>query len=234
MKRDLLITDVINHLADHHKVFDEAVKIKCIQEGDPEFIFIIGENASGKSYLSKLTCAYFDQVLKERVFNWGMGHRTTSEGFEKIAVYGDQYEVQESTGNITVASLLRVLKQSSEYCEDKHVVVLDEPECGLAERFTIPLAALISENINDKPALRRGFAVVSHNRKLLAEIERVSDKKPTVFVLGEFNKGYKQWIEQGDDTASLDELLNLKKKASETNRNIGRVKFKFRDMPELK
>lgn len=188
-----------------------------IEDGMPHLVVVAGDNGSGKSY------------FVERLRAWGRGHHGLDEticismrlrtgaglsdisGTKRAMVFGRE-EVQ-STGQTSVAVALRALHNMKMREESGHkcLVILDEPEIGLAGSYSRALGELIASRLRQIPCQRTSLVLVTHSRALvtgLRDVEGVTGAPPSFVFLGERPRSLASWLE-GDENRTVDELLGL-------------------------
>jgi len=220
------LTTALDFLLESSLLFNSEetpFKVQYI-EGDPRFVLILGDNASGKSLAFRLLKSRLSDAgkrvaivsIRERVgnpFN-DMG------GFAKTLMYG--YEHEQSTGATTLQVLNKAFKHLGG--EGYDVVGIDEPEIGMSER----LHAALGENIFNKYMEHPEGSVIliTHSRRLLRSLLSRLPSPPTTLlcshVSSPLHPSLDAWLE-ADSDLSLEYLNNLESLALEGYRSVHKV-----------
>lgn len=188
------------------------------EPGNPRLIVISGENAGGKSFFAKALNAFMQEDDPKQV-EWmpvSMGMRT-SPGLHRSFMFGD--ESNESTGRISLKAVLGGLR-TCQSRERPHVLLLDEPDIGLAESYQAALGQLLAEFAADLPVHTRALIVVSHSRALVSALMPL---KPTCIRVGDDLRPTAEWIREGDLPKTPADIEALGKKAMMRMRAISAV-----------
>ena len=175
--------------------------------GNLPLLLITGSNASGKSLLSKLLSHRANKDWGLDLMRVGMDIRTTSSGLRRAFVFGGLDE-DESAGALSVHACLKVFSccQSK---EDRHLVVLDEPDVGLSEEYAAALGQRIARFATAMPATTQALIVVTHSRYLARELR---DLSPAHIRTGD-ELALSAWLDTPPVASSLDDLETLNKRA---------------------
>ena len=187
----------------HAKMEDDSdvfTNLKVDISEKSKILVVYGDNATGKSLISKL----LEQILKQdkiAVRNACVRNRTSS-GIEKAMIYGD--EATQSTGatsfNVIKLCLNSCLKDTKE-----SVAILDEPDLGLSSRFSKSLAQFIMSYT--KEMNNEQFVVItSHNKDFIQQL--INDSENGVSSFGINTEQNLQDFINNDDIASIEELEN--------------------------
>lgn len=181
-----------------------------VENNESKVIIIYGDNASGKSLIATLF-EYNLRKLEPKIptRNACMANRTES-GFQKAFIYGD--ESSQSTGQTSIMVAMKAFNATLE--DTSGVVILDEPDVGLSDRFQAPLGQLIAQKalgFGD-----HGLILISHSKLLIDSFMAhysLRGRKHISFVGVATEYDYPNWrIRQR--TATIEELLALDDYAS--------------------
>lgn len=209
-----------NLLADLEWIVDESVLFAgdktplhaAMTVGAKRVAVVVGDNATGKSLLARMVAMKARQVdatsvsvsIRERT-GAGMGEMSR---MAQAFMFGD--EGDQSTG----ATSIRVVQNALEKNTNRKggcVLILDEPEMGLADGYSHALGTYIAEQSKTMSRNCGGVLVVTHSRSLVAGIKAGLGRNPT-FVMTSTEPIEKptisQWLEQNDQY-DLDALLAL-------------------------
>jgi ABC-type molybdenum transport system ATPase subunit/photorepair protein PhrA len=182
-------------------------------------VIIYGDNASGKS----LIASAFEVSLRKpkeatpiEVRNACMRNRTAS-GMERAFIYGD--ESDQSTGQTSIAVVRKAINSTDG--KRPGVVILDEPDVGLADRFQPALARYIVDTLKSFEGSDRGMIVISHNKILIGDIIGGYDK-PISFIGVGTEQNYWDWVD-AQRPATIGELFALSDKSHEQWRAISKA-----------
>lgn len=183
----------------------EAPQFVCTLQPAPsgtKLVTVTGDNASGKSFW----CAVFSEIAKMDVdaeaLRLGMGTRT--DPHMSSWIYGPLQGCQ-SCGAISV----RVVYTAFENCATRtnpHVLILDEPDLGLSDRYAATLGAEIARLAGETGADTLAVVVVTHSKALLRGLRAVTE--PTHVRMGD-EMTLDQVALSMPDPVSVDALLAL-------------------------
>lgn len=190
-----------------------------ITAGDPRFVLLLGDNASGKSLAVRVLSSYLKATFKKATVPISIRERVGNPfnemgGFAKTMVYG--FEHEQSTGATTISAIQGAIPQLGSDPQQYACVSLDEPELGLSERFHAPLAKLIYQGFVEAP--EAGFLLTTHSRRLVKTLLDLMPQPPTLLYFttseaplttGEGTPtSIEAWLQDNTDR-SLDDLLTL-------------------------
>ncbi len=216
---DSVLNDAIERTLAEEDYFGADGPVPAWAEfGHPKCALVTGENASGKSFLTrgvaeKLRAAH----PKMEVIPITMNGRSRS-GIERLAIWGD--ESRQSTGRLSVRAVLGALGTCRARAHD-HVLVLDEPDIGLAESYAGALGDYLAAFVEDMPVHTRGLVVVTHSRPLVRGLLSV---EPTSVRVGDDPRPLARWLDEGPVPRSIEDIEALGERASATMSGIGRVR----------
>lgn len=139
-------------------------------------IVILGDNASGKTFLGRIIHGVCG-LKKIECLRVGMELRT-SPGIARAFVYGD--ESYQSTGYISAKSVTTGILTCQKR-ENPHVIVWDEPDLGLSDNAAAGLGIVIREFAQNLPAKTIAAVVTTHSKPLVLQFK---DMKPTYIHVG--------------------------------------------------
>lgn len=200
------------------------------EEADNKLLVVIGDNATGKSFITATLLAAGNGWHNINGYNVSMGRRT-SDGMEKLFVYGD--ETQESTGATTLKSIIGAFNNIKSYAEDKEtsskmLLILDEPTLGLSLGYEKAMGKFIAQQFNEMKDIENvvGVVVVTHSKSMVKQIQACG-LNPSV-VSTESAKTLKDWYDEDEDK-SIEDLLSLKQKGLDGLRAINKYIKDFND-----
>jgi hypothetical protein len=179
-----------------------------------KILFVVGSNASGKSVIGKIV-EYVSEEANATKRSCSMRNRT-SGSFGQRLIFGD--EADSSTGMNSVSSAIKGIQATVE--ETNSVLILDEPDLGLADEYSSALGQYIAQQINEHHEQLGLIVVITHSRKLVNyAMKELVVPYSSVFV-GDANKTFEQWLDESFQPASIEDLLGLKAKNRETWKRI--------------
>lgn len=188
-------------------------------DNNSPLVIIYGDNASGKS----LIASAFEMLLRKpkdatpiEVRNACMRNRTAS-GMERAFVYGD--ESDQSTGQTSISVVIKAIRSTDG--KKPGVVILDEPDVGLADRFQPALAQYVCNTLKDFEGSDRGMIVISHNKTLIGNIIAGYDNPISFIGVGTI-LSYWDWV-ASQRPATIEELLSLSDKSHDQWRAISKA-----------
>lgn len=131
-----------------------------------ETLIVVGPNASGKSLLRRLITVLCRKG-KVEVIHLSQEGRSSSSCVTAL-VYGSEFEF--ATGYNSAGVLLNGFKTSRKR-EKEHVLLFDEPEIGLGEEAQLGAGEFLREQMDDKPPMLRGLAVMTHSRHIVEALK---------------------------------------------------------------
>lgn len=177
--------------------FEGEVAIPAFwRESSGKMVFVVGENASGKSFFRRVVGAICQQAKsKTEYIPISMeGRRTVSYNPWLSFVYGD--EGYQATGVLSSNTVITGVK-TSEGRTGRHVIFWDEPDIGLSDSWSAGLGDKLNEFIKNPPEHLVASFVVTHSKSLVA---RVLDSNPHYLHLGtppdEAPQSLQAWFEQ--------------------------------------
>lgn len=122
-------------------------------------------------------------------------------------MFGDEQD--QSTGATSVKVVSSAFRNVDR--PDGALLILDEPEVGLAESYARALGEYVGAQANSLPTSCAGVLVVTHSRPLVQGLISGYQNSPShaaVSAQDEPKPGLQRWLEQVEHR-SVDELLNL-------------------------
>lgn len=193
-------------------------------EPSDNLILMSGENASGKSIISR-SLAHFASDHEIFYREVSMGDRNGKTGYMRqvrdFGRYGD--EDQESTGYLTIKRIIK--DRDFMLSTDKDFIfTIDEAELGLSEEYHAALGQLIAEAHIAFAATGRCkmFLVCSHSKTLLSSLTRHLDYLPASLHLSmkAGSQTHYEWLRAPIRHRSIDELITLPERALEKRKHI--------------
>jgi hypothetical protein len=158
--------------------------------GTGPLVVILGENASGKSFMRRLV-----QLICHKNEIEFMG--ISMEGRAKVShtpwlcmVYGD--ESWQSTGCLSVNTVLGGINTCRSR-DHAHVVFWDEPDIGLSDSWAAGVGQKLSELGKDPPKNTTAAFIVTHSRALVEQLVAVN---PHYIHLGQPSNEAPQTLEE--------------------------------------
>lgn len=201
-------TPLIDIDYEYGKVFD---RLK-IEKGSNRIAIIYGDNASGKSYISRL--------IEDEYRNQGVGVRNasmknrTSGGIEGSLIFGR--EGRQSTG----ATSLKVINKALASAESSNhsLIILDEPNLGLSKRYSNALGIYLAEEINQMEQI--DLVLISHDDSFIKTLLENLNEKPTSLGINT-DLGLDKWLVD-DTVACIEELYGLGELATKKRQAINK------------
>ena len=185
---------------------------------------VVGDNACGKSFLVD-TARRFARSVDPDVTTVSISIRErTGSGTDPMAamrrtmMFGDEQE--QSTGSISAGMIQKGFSNlQSRLADGKNsVLVLDEPELGLAENFHAAVGTLIARLAEDIDPKSGAVVIVSHSRRLVSALLANASEPVNAVSMGSYDD-LKQWLDGGADK-SVDDLLCLQHTNRENHRQL--------------
>lgn len=202
-------------VAEEVKLFGEESPFRAtIAKGAPKLVVVTGENASGKSLFVRVIAARAQRPHKLLPVSVSIRERTgggTHEmgGLRRAMMFGEEGE--QSTGATSVGVVKTAFGNLDR--DGGSILVLDEPEMGLAEAYARAMGEFIGQSAKTIPAKCRGIVIVSHSRPLVQGLIDGYGKTPTHAAISpaedEREAGVPQWLATPEHH-SVEELLALR------------------------
>lgn len=180
-------------------------------------VVMVGENGSGKSLLFQVMAGWARRDHGATPLTVSIRERTGGGTFEmggmrRAMMFGD--EAEQSTGATSVRVIRGAFRSASGWAEKdgkKPIVMLDEPDLGLAEGYAHAmgqwLAGLVEGNLQVD-----GVVVVTHSRALVRGLAQGMRNKalgaPHFVNMGHGEPGMEAWL-AGGPGHSVEDLLDM-------------------------
>lgn len=159
---------------------EAAITLQISGPRDARLVVIVGENASGKSFVRRVVQGVHAQEKRTEVINISMEARRTVAYNPMLAfVYGD--ESWESTGDNSSQTILGAMKTSAAR-EEEHSIFWDEPDLGLSDGWAACAGREIARFMKKPPEHLLGAYIVTHSKPLASELVK---SNPIFIFVGE-------------------------------------------------
>jgi hypothetical protein len=215
-----MLLDTLGSVLADADYFGPDGPVPCAAElAHPRFAVVTGENASGKSFLVR-TLAHRMREDRPRLEVMAVTMNMRSRGgMERAFIWGD--EGRDSTGRLSVKAVIGGLKTCRERDHD-HVLILDEPDIGLAEGYAGALGEYVAAFVDEMPERTLGLIVVTHSRPL---VRSLMPTDPTSIRVGDDPRPLARWLEEGPIPRTLADIEGLAERSSATMSGINRVRL---------
>lgn len=149
---------------------EAAVTLQISGPKKSNLVVIVGENASGKSFLRRVVHEAYQRIERELIAISQEGRRKVSYSPFLVFVYGD--EERESTGYNAAGTVLGAFK-TSKAREKEHGIFWDEPDTGLSEGWSACMGREIAEFLSEKPEKLAATFLVTHSKPMVRELKAV-------------------------------------------------------------
>ena len=195
----------------------EVLRMKFFQGEDPAIphllvpsksrvTLLLGENASGKSFIRRLVHAMCSKHKVECI-PLSMEGRSAAGVPWKGLIYGA--EEYRSTGENSVSTVGTAFR-TAEKRADPHVLFFDEPDIGLSDSWAAGLGQKMARFCRKLPALTTAVYVVTHSRPLVEQLVAV---KPNYLHVGtptqEAPQSLQEWLSRPILPRDPEELKEL-------------------------
>jgi hypothetical protein len=170
------------------------------EPGRGNLAVIVGENASGKSFMRRIVTQICRETKVECI-PISMEGRGGNYGGMRGFIYGD--ETWESTGVNSAGTVQMGIKT----CKDRttpHVIFWDEPDLGLSENGAAGVGRAIADYMIRQNPMTLAAVVVTHSKPLVREMNRAyADLDPHYLHLGcdsleDTPKTLYEWLNSGE------------------------------------
>lgn len=205
---------------------DPSPFFAAVADGSRQMVVVTGENASGKSLFARVVSSILRVENRMVPVSVSIRERTGAgldemSSFRKVMMFGEEHE--RSTG-ATSASVVQTAFGNLRH-DGGSVLVLDEPEIGLADSYTRALGQFIGEQATRVPRVCGGVMVVTHSRSLVRGIVDGLGADPTHVAISAgqpARAGLHAWLER-EEHRTVDELLALQDVGLERWRRVSRL-----------
>lgn len=190
---------------------DAIVPINFDIDDNSKILFVVGSNASGKSLVGRIV----ELVSSEAGFpkrSCSMRNRTSGE-FGQRLVFGS--EDDSSTGENSVHASIIGLKSTVDSAKTA-VLVLDEPDLGLADEYSAALGQHIAQTVNEHHEKLGLIVVITHSHPLIDAAINALTVPFSKMHVGDANISFDEWRSRPFQAATIEELMNLKHKSRDT------------------
>lgn len=192
---------------------EDALLRTSLSEGHPDsrVAVIVGDNASGKSFLVNLIAAFCrdEGEFKAEPIHVSMKHRTT-EGMHRAFMYGVFGDAQDSTGNISMSAVTGLLHTAKSRTKP-HWALLDEPDIGLSESYARAMGKWLASEFSSLSDHTKGMVLVTHSKALVSALFEHSSMRPWFVHMGEA-KTVEEWLADHSER-TVEELLALNERS---------------------
>lgn len=178
------------------------------EAGNGKVVVLAGDNATGKSLLVSMMAsrAYHDHGVEPMTVS--MVARTQS-GMLRAFTYGS--EDYRATSEVSMGVALKALKHMPTRLEEtgNAMVILDEPDVGLAEVYAYAFGQKVGQAVNALPVKAKwNLVVVSHSREMIRGLADTLERAPT-FVHTDIPMTLDDWCANKTrrSTQELDDML---------------------------
>jgi hypothetical protein len=198
---------------------DDPIFITNFEPGPKKtkLLVVTGSNATGKSFFGRLVAAYCKtpKAMNNKIecIRVGMEIRAT-EGFHRAFVLQGM-ESEESTG-VNSVHMLRGALRTAKSREHDNILVIDEPDIGLSEAYSVAMGEYIAKEMDDLSPLTKLVVLITHSRHI---VEALLPFKPAHLRFGDLMT-LEEWVEFGPPPKSVEDLLNLPNQSREIWRRI--------------
>lgn len=180
--------------------------------GTSKLVVVVGENASGKSFLRRIVSGLSQRAEVECLRISMEGRADNGLSMHPIAramVYGD--ETYNSTGQLSAHTVTAGINTCRSR-EKPHFIYWDEPDFGLSDGWAAGLGEKIREFAATMPEHTMGAFVVTHRR---AMVRQMMPANPHYVYLGSMTPPttLQEWLDTPSpirDIATLDEIAHAR------------------------
>lgn len=208
--------ELVKEKFENARIFDNEennaiVPINFDIDNTSKILFVVGSNASGKSLVGRIVeLVASEEKIPKR--SCSMRNRTSGE-FGQRLVFGS--EDDSSTGENSVHASIIGLKSTVD-SEKSAVLVLDEPDLGLADEYSAALGQHIARTVNEHHEKLGLIVVITHSHPLIyAAITELTVPFSKMHV-GDASISFDEWRARPFQAATIEELMNLKHKSRDT------------------
>lgn len=176
--------------------------------GTSPLVIVVGENASGKSFLRRIIRGLCKRNDVECIPISMEGRTDTGMGMMPIAralVYGD--ETYNSTGQLS-AGIVQTGLRTCASRDKPHYIYFDEPDFGLSDGWAAGLGVKIREFVETGAPNTQGIFVVTHRRAMVREMMSVD---PHYIHLGTMTPPLtlSDWVNTQSAVRNIEELSEI-------------------------
>lgn len=186
-----------------------------IAAGHPRVAMLAGPNASGKSFLAECALSWGREWCGTRSMKVSIRERTGAgsgemSGMRRAMMFGS--EELHSTGAVSAKVVQSAFSNVESWSQEglKTLLLLDEPEIGLAEGFCFGMGELIGKAVLSMHEGACGVIVVSHSRALAKGLHEALGESPSFISMGDA-LSFDEWV-RTEARHSAADLIALGKK----------------------
>jgi ABC-type branched-subunit amino acid transport system ATPase component len=188
---------------------EDSLLRASLSEGHPDsrVAVIVGDNASGKSFLVTLISAFcnLNKEHKAEPLQVSMKYRTM-EGMHRAFMYGVFGDEADSTGSISMSGVTGLLNTARKR-EKPHWALLDEPDLGMSESYSRAMGKWLAQEFATLGPLTVGMVLVSHSKALVSSLFENSPHRPWFVHMGP-KLAMEDWLQDRSEK-TVEELLSL-------------------------
>lgn len=210
------IIELVKEKFEQAQIFDNSdnnaiIPINFDIDDASKILFLVGSNASGKSLVGRIVELVSSEAgVPKR--SCSMRNRTSGE-FGQRLIFGT--EDDNSTGDNSVHATVIGLKSTVE-SKKAAVLILDEPDLGLADEYSAALGQYIAKNVNEHHENIGLVVVITHSHKLIESAIHELSVPFSKMHVGDASVSFDEWRARPFKAASIEELMDLKNKSHET------------------
>lgn len=203
-------------------------------QGDPNVMFVAGDNGSGKSLLVEYFRGWAKHHAKASTMCVSIRERVGGglddmAGMKKTFMFGD--ETEQSTGATSVSVAERAFTSLKTWCEESpdkdFLMVLDEPEIGLSHAYASAMGQHLAKCFQDVGSSRANLIVVTHNQALAKAFTEQRHKQPAFVHMGQ-SSTFDEWL-QSTRLRTVPELLTMQQQGHENRKVVWRIEREITD-----
>lgn len=145
----------------------QAPMVGDFQPGEGKVFIVTGENATGKSFFSRIANLILKRDYNLAAYRVGMDYRTGSGVARCFVFSGDENE--DSTGVLSINAIQGGLRTCQKHDQD-HFMIFDEPDIGLSESYQGAVGKLFAKFAGSVPERTKLFVVVTHSRRIVRQL----------------------------------------------------------------
>lgn len=197
-----------------------------------KILVITGDNSSGKSLLLKVLKNYSKKTFNIKSIIVSLQERLNpleSNGNENRRIICLKNELKLSTGVSSVESVNKSFDIMSKWTQDSDtLIILEEPEVGLAQGYEYALGQFIAEKTLAEKDNKKftGIVIVTHSKNVIKGIAE-KNINPLFINMGKEYISMQEWLNK-EDKKTVAELLNLLTKTSKDDFELEGLCKKFK------
>lgn len=195
---------------------------------DSKIMIVAGDNATGKSLFTRLFGEFAKKKYNIKTITISLNERVNGNTNARRIINVED-EKEQSTGALSVKSIKKGFLTLSKWSvDDKTLLIIDEPELGLAEGYRYALGQYIRQQVDSISSNENfiGLIVATHSKSLSLGLTEGKDE-PNFIYMGNENKDFNSWI-NSKEKKSVDELLNLIKVCDQRHEQVAKMSLKLK------